>query len=111
MPYHLHMGGESRDCDGRYSFGHDIKCPEPDEDGFADFEAVEYALRLCWRPPDEYNDVTITLSRDSQGRINVHGGANTDEGYWSESYVVCDEDDFEEDYSGYRDHTAESMGY
>ena len=118
MSYHLHMSGESRDCDGKYSHGHDIMVRRKRHEDqaisdFPDLEAVEYAVKLAWRLPDSYTNepVTITISRLGDGRIMVEGGGPTDEGYWAESYVVCDEDDFDADYSGYRDHSAEAMGY
>ena len=125
--WHMHQTGESRDCDGRYSSGHDYRAElvpvigsnipgtnkqmAPEDD----LDLIDRALRMIWRVPDT-SSVDIRIDRevttgDDDNRYTVTGGGSTDEGYWSESFVICDRDDFNADYSGFRDHTAESMGY
>ena len=118
MTWHLHYTGESRDCDGRYSHGRDYPSHVIDVIGSTtgargledDLDLVTRALSLIWRLPDT-SPVNIRIDTESDGRISVAGGGTTDEGYWSESYVICDRDDFEPDYSGARDHSAERAGY
>lgn len=108
--WHIHYSGNSRDCDGRNSYGLDIPgkmTPSGLED---DVALASRALGLIYRSPD-VSPVFIRIDHDHDGRVTIRGGGETEEGYWSEQYVICESDDYEPDYSGLRDHTAERMGY
>ena len=110
MTWHLHYSGESRDCDGKYNYGRDI----PARKGlgsYGDLSPLAFALELVQREPDDISPVFIRIDHDHLGRVTIQGGGETEEGYWRESYVICEDDDYDPGYSGFRDHTAESMGY
>jgi len=110
---HAHFGSESRDCDGRYSNGVDIDASQFG-DGFTDKdEFAEALLPWLYRSPD-VGPVNITIEDigdEDNDRLVIALSMQTDEGYYSAGVTICSEDDFEPRYSGYRDHTAESMNY
>lgn len=104
-PLHYHWHREARDCDGRLSDGRDALPPEG-------FDGDEYDLQdLIWKWVDRGEGATIEVGSDDRGRWMVHSSRSHEEGYEGQTFVICTEDDYEPDYSGYRDHTAESMGY
>lgn len=109
--WHLHYSGQSRDCDGQMSYGSDINANlKTNYRMETDLDLIERALGLIWRLPD-VGPVQIQIERGTDGRISVAGGGPTDEGYWSESYLICQLDDYDAEFSGHRDHSAERMGY
>ena len=55
--------------------------------------------------------VGVTIDRDSKGRLAMGFAMQTDEGFSRGGLTVCADDDFDDSYSGYRDHTAERAGY
>jgi len=113
--WHIHMSGSSRDCDGTYSDGHDIPARMTDNETGQyedDIALIDRALTLIWRFPEPgHEPITIELAVDELGRVTIYSRSTTDEGYWSGQYVICNRDDEDPSYSGYRDHTAERMGY
>jgi len=107
---HAHFGSESRDCDGRYSDGRDIAAAKFTDELDDKHDFAEAMLVWLYRSPD-VGPVSITIDTDERDRLVIALSMGTDEGFYSAGVTICEEDDFEESYSGYRDHTAESMGY
>lgn len=115
--WHIHYTGESQDVDGRTSYGHDYAGREnveprllPHDGPEDDLDLITRALAYIWRLPQD-GPVQIQIDHDPEGRLTVAGGGQTEEGWWSESYVICDLADFDPAFRGYRDHTAENAGY
>lgn len=109
--WHLHYSGQSRDCDGQMSYGSDINSKlKTNYQMENDHDLIERALGLIWRRPD-VGPVDIRIERGTDGRMSVTGGGPTEEGYWRETYLICQMDDYDAEFSGYRDHSAERMGY
>lgn len=106
--WHAHFTAHSRDCDGSYDFGRDIHA-RPGEN---DLDLVGRMLTMLWQPSsDETGPFQLQSDIDQSGRIVMEAGLSTLEGGWSASVVICDRDDYEEDYDGFRDHSAERAGY
>ncbi len=103
---HAHYGGASQDCDGRYDHGFDVRVNEGETE--SEFEVRMFGF--MFHIPD-YGTVDITIDRDQAGRLAMGYSMQTDEGFSRGGLTVCADDDFDDSYSGYRDHTAERAGY
>ena len=107
--WHIHSSGQSRDCDGLFSYGSDNP-GDPEND--TDIGAINWALSGIWIfPDDESGQTEIVMDTDVFGRVTVQSGIRNYDGYQSRLSVICDRDDYDPEFSGYRDHRAESAGY
>lgn len=110
---HAHFGSESRDCDGKSNDGKDIDASKFG-DGFSDkYEFTQAMLKWLYRTPDSgpVHIIITDIGDNYDDRLVITMNMTTEEGFYSAGVTICQDDDFEESYSGYRDHTAESMGY
>ena len=114
MLLHAHVSSTSQDCDGRYSSAHVVRPNEAEiaesrqeENDFSELNFTERVLGSV---------VSLTSLRDGQqARVDVtefgfDWSRPTDEGYEATSVVWC-RDEYCEDESWRRDHSAEAAGY
>lgn len=110
--YHLHYTSHSRDCDGPHEYYSDYRPDRDDIDWTDELDiAMDFVMPMMFTYPEDGN-VQMEIGRDSQDRLFFVSSKSTDEGYKSEVYVVCDEDDWDgEEAHSQRDVFAERMGY
>lgn len=107
MKLHAHLDWESRDCDGRYS-GTSATVINPDESEY-DFEIRMLGSRISW-PSSYEGPVEISLHVLESGKHQIVSRQDTEEGYSNAAITFC-EDECDVGKTGFRDYTAESMGY
>lgn len=105
MDIHAHVETAARDCDGLYENMWVI--PSKNED---DLAFIHRVTGLYASPYAIGSSMTVKSVRLDDGDVRMSISEPTDEGYRATEVTFC-HDECDLDESGYRDHTAESMGY
>jgi len=106
---HAHVTTTATDCDGRYDNDYVVV-----NEYIGEFSDIRFHDRIVSSLVGSYamgegHQGTLTVN-NVDGTIVLEWNESTDEGYRHASARFC-EDDCDESEAGYRDYTAESMGY